>query len=520
MSAAQVLTEGVHVVWFKRDLRVRDHRPLFEACARGPVLALYCFEPSMAREPDADPRQRAFIEASLHELAHDLARLGLRLQVCEAEVVSMLEQIRARCRIDGLWSHEETGNLSSFVRDQQVKAWCRAHALRWTECRQFGVFRGALDRNRWDARWESFMSESLAPRPANVRDASIDLGNAGWQPDADLASRHQKHQGGGRRAGVAVLTEFLGGRAAQYRGGISSPLKAPTACSRLSPYLAWGTLSMRELLQATRRRRAELQDVAPDQQPARLVASLKAFESRLHWHCHFIQKLESQPDLEQVNMHRGYDGLREGDFDALRFAAWSQGQTGYPLVDACMAMLRDTGWLNFRMRAMLMSFAAYHLWLHWREPGLHLARLFTDYEPGIHWPQVQMQSGVTGINALRIYNPVLQARQHDPQGRFVRHWLPALRRVPDVFIFEPWLMPEAVQREAACVLGRDYPLPIVDLERSLREARARYREWRAQPGLKEESQRVFERHGSRRRPSQRRKSAKPDPHSAQLALFD
>ncbi|MEI2421513.1 FAD-binding domain-containing protein, partial [Arthrospira platensis SPKY2] len=98
----------------------------------------------------------------------------------------------------------------------------------------------------------------------------------------------------------------------------------------------------------------------------------------MHWHCHFIQKLESQPELELYNMHRGYDGLRETDFDRGRFEAWCEGETGYPLVDACMAMLRETGWLNFRMRAMLMSFAAYHLWLHWREPGLHLARLFTE----------------------------------------------------------------------------------------------------------------------------------------------
>jgi hypothetical protein len=101
--------------------------------------------------------------------------------------------------------------------------------------------------------------------------------------------------------------------------------------------------------------------------------------------------------------------------------------------------------INFRMRAMLVSVAAYPLWLHWRPVGLWLARQFLDYEPGIHWPQMQMQSGTTGINVPRIYNPVKQARDHDPHGHFVRRWLPALRQVPDTWLFEPWRMPEAMQ---------------------------------------------------------------------------
>jgi len=514
-----MLAQAIQVVWFKRDLRVHDHRPLVEACARGPVAALYCFEPSLLAEPDADPRHRAFVEASLAELAHDLARIGLTLLVRETEILSALDEIHHATPVAGLWSHEETGTLASFARDKRVTAWCRSHAVQWTELRQFGVFRGQLDRDRWDAQWEAHMREPVTARLNGTRDAGVLL-DRGWRADVALAGRSSKHQRGGRRAGVAVLTDFLGGRAARYRGGISSPLKAPTACSRLSPYLAWGNLSMRELVQATRRRREEINAKPPNERAERLDASLRAFESRLHWHCHFIQKLESQPDLELQNMHRGYDGLREADFDPALFNAWRDGQTGYPLVDACMAMLRETGWLNFRMRAMLMSFAAYHLWLHWREPGLHLARLFTDYEPGIHWAQVQMQSGVTGINALRIYNPVLQARQHDPQGRFVRHWLPALARVSDTWIFEPWRMPANVQRDTGCVIGHDYPTPLVELEHSLRAARARYSDWRQRPGLREESRQVYKRHGSRKRQDKLRVKGAPASQSPQLELFN
>ena len=219
-------------------------------------------------------------------------------------------------------------------------------------------------------------------------------------------------------------------------------------------------------------------------------------------------------------MHRGYDGLREDDFDRIRFEAWARGETGVPLVDACMAMLRETGWLNFRMRAMLMSFAAYQLWLHWREPGLHLARLFTDYEPGIHWPQVQMQSGVTGINALRVYNPVKQARDHDPDGVFVRRWLPALRQVPEAWLFEPWKMPSNVQDACGVLIGRDYPAPLVEPDAGLRAARARIAEWRKRPGLKQETQRVFLQHGSRKKVTTRRRMSIRTRASAQRDLFD
>ena len=168
------------------------------------------------------------------------------------------------------------------------------------------------------------------------------------------------------------------------------------------------------------------------------------------------------------------------------------------MVDACVAMLRETGWLNFRMRAMLVSVATYPLWLHWRPVGEWLATQFLDYEPGIHWSQLQMQSGTTGINATRVYNPIKQAQDHDPHGRFVRAWLPAMRRVPDECLFEPWRMPPEVQQQCGVVVGRDIVQPVVDLTQATRESKQRLYARRHSDEVKAGKQAVIEKHASRK----------------------
>ena len=487
---------SVSVVWFKRDLRVQDHAPLAEACARGPVLALYIVEPELWQQPDAALQHFRFMVESLQDLARDLQALGIPLLVREGEAVSVLHALHAEQTFHQLWSHEETGNDFTYARDRAVATWCRSANVTWQERPQFGVVRRLRHRQDWQPRWEALMAAPIVQTPG-VQAQSIRLAGlspAQLTPPPGLTHDPPARQRGGRARALAVLHDFLDTRCAHYRGGISSPLSAPDACSRLSPYLAWGCLSLREVVQATRLQIATLPPGA-----GRARAGLNAFVSRLYWHCHFIQKLESEPVIEWQNMHRGYDGLREQDFNPAHFEALQAGLTGWPMVDACVAMLRETGWLNFRMRAMLVSVAAYPLWLHWRPVGEWLARQFLDYEPGIHWSQLQMQSGTTGINTTRVYNPIKQAQDHDPQGLFVRRWLPAMRRVPDSWLLEPWHMPHSVQQQCGVRVGIDIAQPLVDLAQATRQAKARLHARRAEPAVKAAQADVVQRHASRRR---------------------
>ena len=486
------------LLWFKRDLRLQDHAALCDAARRGPVLPLAIVEPQAWRQPDSARQHYEFLAECLQDLQAALAEAGCPLLIQVGEACEVLERLWQAQPFEALVSHEETGNDWSHARDRAVAAWCRLRGVRWTQHASGGVVRALRDRDGWRAHWTARMAAPLLPVPA-LQPAPWPLpaqALPGWGalvPERAQEGQPPQRQRGGRRRALRYLQGFLDDRAAQYRGGISSPLSARTACSRLSPYLAWGCLSLREVVQASEDRLASAGT-------GRLAQGLRAFQSRLAWHDHFIQKLESEPEQEWRNLHRGYDGLREGDWRAEHFEALQAGRTGWPLVDACVAQLRETGWLNFRMRAMLVSVASYPLWLHWREVGLWLARQFLDYEPGIHWPQMQMQAGTTGINTTRVYNPVKQAQDQDPQGHYVRHWLPWMRAVPDSWLFEPWRMPPALRQRPGLQGGTQdltLPLPLVDLEQASREARARMHARRAEPGVRAARADILRRHASR-----------------------
>jgi deoxyribodipyrimidine photo-lyase len=522
----------LHIVWFKRDLRLSDHAPLAFAAARGSVLPLYVIEPDVFNAADFAHQHWGFIRESLIELRAELHTLGIPLVIRQGEMTAVLTSLKNELGTFALMSHEETGNDVTFQRDLRVKAWCHEHNISWQEFRQHGVIRALSDRNRWASRWDAQRSEPLIDEPIQMKAPTQEITSIDNLDNIDINFREPdkaNRQRGGRSRGIDLLISFLEFRGQHYRSAMSSPLSAADECSRLSAHFAYGTVSIREAAHALWARRSAVLAMPAEERPTNLLASLKSFESRLHWHCHFMQKLESEPAIEFHNVHRGFDGVRnEGALtveESTKFSAWSRGETGYPMIDACMKMLHSTGWINFRMRAMLVSFASYQLWLHWRHTGVYLATQFLDYEPGIHYPQVQMQSGVTGINTIRIYNPIKQARDQDPDGIFVRRWLPALARVPSEYIFAPWTMPQTLQEHVGVIIGRDYPQPIVDHLESAKFARDTLWALRKDSVVRDVAKQVYKKHGSRNparegRPRRKVIPAGPVTH-AQLSLsFD
>jgi deoxyribodipyrimidine photo-lyase len=489
------------VVWFKRDLRIEDHAPLAEAARHGPVLPLYIAEAGYWQLPDTSARQWEFTAECLVDLRDDLSRLGQPLVVRMGDVASLLSRLHAKHGIAHLWSHEETGNLWTYARDRAVGRFCREAGIGWTELPQFGVVRRLKDRDGWSAAFERFMRKPQVQAPVTLpRIDGIEPGEIPAPQALGLAADPcPGRQTGGRRKALALLDSFMAGRGRDYTFAMSSPLTADTSCSRLSPYLAAGVLSLRETVQRAWSERATLAAMPPEMRPVRLNA-LDSLIARLHWHCHFIQKLESEPEIEHRAVHPMFERQRlETAEDDPKLLAWIEGRTGFPFVDACMRSLIATGWINFRMRAMLMAFASYHLALDWRVSGRRLARLFTDYEPGIHWPQVQMQSGQTGINTPRIYNPVKQSLDQDADGVFIRRWVPEVAAFPLAFLHEPWRMSAADEALHGVMPGRGYPHRVVDHEEAARAARERLSEVRRLAGFGAVAKAVYVKHGSRKR---------------------
>lgn len=169
------------------------------------------------------------------------------------------------------------------------------------------------------------------------------------------------------------------------------------------------------------------------------------------------------------------------------------------MVDACMRCLEATGYINFRMRAMLVSFLCHHLWLDWKDGVVHLARLFLDFEPGIHYPQFQMQAGVTGINTIRMYNPVKQSLDNDSDAEFISEWVPELRNLPVPFRHQPWKISPLEAAITGFQPGVDYPDRIVDHEVAAKHARTMLWRHRGEKEVKQESWRILKKHTMRGR---------------------
>ena len=483
------LRPAVNIVWIKRDLRTQDHRSFQLAeSAHLPYIPIYIFDKTLLQHPDVSERHLAFIRDSIKDMNGILRPLGKEVKEFYGDSLTIFKWLNNHFQIKYVFSYQESGIALSWERDKVVGRYFTENRIQWTEFQQNGVQRGRKNRKDWVKNWYTTMAKSsiinsFSPQEDPILTLKLDLAPFDWPRDSKPKDNIPAMQPGGQTKARHYLITFGQDRAVNYARFISKPHKSRKHCSRLSPYISWGNLSIRQVYQYLK-------------QHQNYQYHKRAFDAllvRLRWHCHFIQKFEMECSYETNCINPGFE-LMKHDNNRELLLAWKEGKTGIPIVDANMRALMATGWINFRMRALLVSFLTHHLDQDWRRGTYHLAQLFLDYDPGIHYPQFQMQAGTTGVNTIRMYNPVKNSEEHDPEGKFLKKWLPELADIPLEFIHSPWEMSELEQSMYGLKIGQDYPWPVIDVITSAKIARKKIWSFRKRPEVQKEKKRILNRH--------------------------
>ena len=473
----------INIFWFKRDIRLIDNLPLFHATKNKiPTLLVYILEEELINDPHYSDIHWNFVKESIKDIDTTLGKKSVLF--IKSDPINAIKKIREKFHVNSVYSHQETGINLTFKRDIKFSNFCKIHSINWYQYETNHVKRGINNRKNWIKGWNKYVNEPLVNLDLNnlvILDPII------FKSDFQILStktlQNKNIQPGGTSNAIRYLESFLNGRIKNYSRNISKPEESRSSCSRLSPYLSWGNLSSRFVWQRTKE----------TIKCKRLMFQINSFLSRLRWNAHFIQKFEMEPSIEFKSINKGYHLLNKKK-DKRLVELWKKGETGYPLVDASILCLKETGYLNFRMRSLIVSFFTHHLWQSWQDASHFLARNFLDFEPGIHYSQLQMQSGETGINTIRIYNPTKNAIEKDKNSTFIKKWIPRLNSIPIPLIFEPWKMSLIEQKLFNCEIGKDYPYPIVQIADTRRHAIDQLWGLKKKSLVKDEKKRILKKH--------------------------
>jgi deoxyribodipyrimidine photo-lyase len=458
------------LVWFRRDLRHYDHAALAAAlAAHEPVHCAFVFDTEIldALASRAD-RRVTFIWDCVAELKEALEAAGGGLHVLHGAARAEIPRLARRLGVAAVYTNRDY-EPAAIARDEEVARALRAADVLYRDCKDQVIFELPDVRTRAGEPFSVFTPyrkawlAQLQPRHCAELTAGKSAGRlapaGGVLPSLPTLgfTRAELPLPAGM-SGAQRLWAAFRERLADYARERDVP--AIPATSRLSAHLRFGTISIRELVRHATGMRGE---------------GAQAWLSELIWREFYFAVLAARPDVVDHSFRREFDAL-EWDDDPAAWSAWCAGRTGYPIVDAAMRELAAQGTMHNRLRMVTASFLSKDLGIDWRRGERWFAAQLLDYDlaannGGWQW------SASTGCDAqpwFRIFNPVTQSRRFDPQGDYIRRWVPELAGIRALYLHAPWELPPSGQQAAGCVIGRDYPAPIVRHDQARQRTLARY----------------------------------------------
>lgn len=441
-------------VWHRNDLRVEDNIALYRASKNGSMSPIFIFDDAFYNSGIVSDSRIEFMHESLDQLDNKYSDMGLSISYFRGDPTKIVDDLISENLIDSLYFNASVTDGYSLERDKKLQK--RDKVKCFTDD---AIVRTGESRENWRQQAEEYFESDTVPTPSNPESFNLDSNSSISKIESihNVDSNMERRHFGGCEEAKDTLSEFVD-NISEYVGGISSPIKAEERTSQLSPYIKFGCISPRKCYKYSK-------DKAEDDRATDM------FTSRLFWNQHFKQKLQDNPDLRQYAVNPVFRGINRDSHSPELHKKWKNGRTGYPMVDASMRSLKQTGWINFRMRAMCSSFYTFILRCWWKKGADWFYKKLVDADPAINYAQWQMQSGLVGVHPLRIYNPRKQVRDNDPNGEFIKKYVPELRDFPAEFLDRPEKSPLSVQEKCGVEIGKDYPYPVVEFEKKRDKAR-------------------------------------------------